>query len=314
MNNNKELPNIEVVKNYVYQFYANMPETQQDLHKLLAHFPVEDAEVVTTDTVYKPGNLAARRVSNSLVARLVLPGSKIINAHHLAKSWRLAQEGKSVLILCEHFSNFDLTNISYLTDHDPLIGEEFANKLIAMAGVKLSRDSDRFISSFIKIYNRIVIVPSRSRDQSTFTLEEQNEYKKINISALREMTKRKYSGHPILVFPTGTRTRPNEPDTAKAIKEIYGYIRSFDVVQFLSLNGLNLTVSAKHMSEDKPQANVIMIGASEPISSVDFLKQAADNCPSSVDIRDFIPEYTMQQLFSLHDYVEPIRKSTLGAI
>ncbi|WDI34505.1 hypothetical protein PVA44_03260 [Entomospira nematocerorum] len=314
MSSHREVANTEV-HNKVYQFYMQSPGSRERMIDLLAQFPEEEEEEVTAETVYKSGSLKARRIADPLAAQLILPGSGIVDPHHLAESWELSQSGKSVLVLCEHFSNFDLTNITYLTDHEPLIGEEFANKLTAMAGVKLSKESDRFITSFIKIYNRIVIIPSRTLNN--LSAEEREEYNRrmgpINMAALKEMTKRKMTGHPILVFPTGTRTRPNKPETAQAVKEIYSYIRSFDYIQFLSLNGVNLKVSAS-MSDDEPQPNIIMMGAAKPISSQDFLEQAAIHCSKNVNLRDFVPEYVMSQLHQLHDYVEPIRLAKPNAI
>ncbi|NIZ18551.1 hypothetical protein [Entomospira culicis] len=297
------------VENKLYGFFRATSVEQTE--KLLSLLPEDVTEVVTPETVYRAGNPEARETADLLARGLILPGSKIIDAHHLAESWKLAQSGKSVLVLSEHFSNFDLTNITYLADNDPAIGKGFADNLIAMAGVKLSRDSDRFIAAFIQVYNRIVIMPSRSLDK--LSGEELNEYKKMNLSAIKEMTKRKNSGHPILVFPTGTRTRPNQPDTAKAIPEMYSYMRGFDYIQFLSLNGLVLKVSDISMSADEPQPNVVMMGAAKPISSQEFMENAEKNCPQGMEMRDFVPIYLMQQLHSLHDYVEPMRLAVDGA-
>ncbi|NIZ40554.1 hypothetical protein PVA45_03385 [Entomospira entomophila] len=315
MSSHREVANTEV-HNKVYQFYMQSPEWRDRMIELLAQFPKEEEEEVTAETVYKAGSLKARRIADLLAAQLILSGSGIVDPQHLEESWKLSQSGKSVLVLCEHFSNFDLTNITYLTDHEPLIGEEFANKLTAMAGVKLSKESDRFITSFIKIYNRIVIIPSRTLNN--LSAEEREEYNRrmgpINMAALKEMTKRKMTGHPILVFPTGTRTRPNKPETAQAVKEIYSYIRSFDYIQFLSLNGVNLKVAEESMSQDEPQPNVIMMGAAKPMSSEEFLEQAEIHCSKNMNLRDFVPEYVMSQLRQLHEYVEPIRLAKPNAI
>jgi glycerol-3-phosphate O-acyltransferase len=312
MNNHENPVRPNPSKNALYSFFAR--STPKATETLLNHLPTADSEEVTPQSVYKEGSLSARRASNPVVAELILPGSKIIHGEHIAASWKLAQEGKAVLVLSEHFSNFDLTNITYLADHDPLIGEEFVNKLIAMAGVKLSTASDRFISAYIQIYNRIVIIPSRTLESLSPAARDayNKEMGPINMAALKELAKRKVSGHPILVFPTGTRTRPGQPETAKAVKEMYSYVRSFDYIQFISLNGINMHV-APVMSDDEPVPNVIMMGAAPTMSSQEFLDKAKASLPEGGDMREHVATCIMSELHALHDMVEPIRLQVPGA-
>ncbi len=64
---------------------------------------------------------------------------------------------------------------------------------------------------------------------------------------MKELTERKYNGQTILVFPTGTRFRPWEPESKKGVREIFTYLKSFDNILFLGING---NLMKPHKSED----------------------------------------------------------------
>jgi hypothetical protein len=301
-------------ENKVFNFFHSTEQGGKDIDEYLAKFPGLETEEVTSETVYRVGNKEARDFADRFIKMMVLPGSRIVHPEHLAKSFQLSQQGRSVLILSEHYTNFDLTNICYLANNEPLIGHDFAEKLVAMAGVKLSNGSDGFIAKFIQMYNRIVIIPSRTLAQ--LSDEERAEMTKlmgpVNLASMKELTYRKQNKHPILVFPTGTRVRPHLPETRQAVKEIYSYIKGFEYIQFISLNGDNLHVDDKDMSNDTPEPDVIMMGCAAPMTQVEFTAMVEARKPEGESVRDYAPKMVMQMLVKLHDEVEPIRQEVLG--
>lgn len=301
--------------NKVFTFFHSTEQGGKDIDEYLAKFPNLETEEVTSKTVYRTGNKEARDFADRFIKLMVLPGSRIVHPEHLAQSFRLSQEGHSVLVLSEHYTNFDLSNICYLANNEPLVGPEFADKLVAMAGVKLSNGGDSFITRFIQMYNRIVIIPSRTLAQ--LSEEERAEMTKlmgpINLASMKELTFRKKNKHPILVFPTGTRVRPHLPETREAVKEIYSYIKGFDFIQFISLNGDNLHVDDHDMVNDTPEADVIMMGCHEPMSQAEFTALVEERKPEGESLRDYAPKVVMQMLEALHDEVEPLRQEVLKA-
>lgn len=298
--------------NKIYSFFAKKPEYKAIIDKTLAMFP-DKIEEVSPQTVYKAGNSQARKMIVPLMRAVCLPGSRIINAENLKKLFDLSQQGHSCLLLAEHYTNFDLSNLCYLTDTEPLLGPAFADRLIAMAGIKLSQ-SNPFIAAWSGMYNRIVIYPSRSLN----AIENEEEREKarklmtpINLAAMKELTFRKYNKQMVLVFPSGTRIRPWDKETQKGVREIYSYIKSFEYLCFLSINGNNLPLAGKdsEMEEDEPQPDVIVMQASKPMLSKAFLSGTAQE-----ETREETVERVMRQLFGLHAEAEPARLALLDKL
>ena len=99
------------------------------------------AMTITPDNVYQPGNKAILPYIDKMIADHLVPGSTIRSMENLAALSALARQGKSCLLLVEHYSNFDLPTFHYMLRQAGPEGVEAAEKLIAVAPAAPSRPS-----------------------------------------------------------------------------------------------------------------------------------------------------------------------------
>jgi glycerol-3-phosphate O-acyltransferase len=268
--------------------------------------------VVTTKTVYQVANRANRAIVDGVLEQLVLPGSRIVGLENLVELHRRSKAGESCLILMEHYSNFDIPCLFYLLHAQ---GEgETAESIVAMAGMKLNEDSP-FVRAFSEAYTRVVIYPSRSLDQvaDEELLEvERKRSVRINMAATRQMIRLKHQGHLILVFPSGTRYRPGNPDTKRGVKEVDSYIKSFDTMVMVAIAGNVLSIHPTgDMSRDYATRDVMILSAGEPLSCADYRERARASCPEDEDPKQYVADCVMNDLEDLHTEAENIRERSL---
>jgi glycerol-3-phosphate O-acyltransferase len=242
------------------------------------------------------------------------PGSGIDGAENLKKLYNMAKSGKSCLLLIEHYSNFDYPALFRLIEKHPDLGPDVANCLIPIQGMKLSESSE-LTATFSNSYTTIVIYPSRSID-TIKDPEELAEIKKIsnpiNHAAMRELTRRKYSGNIIIVFPAGTRYRPWVPDSKKGVREIYTYLKAFDHIEFVSING-NLLIPCQEndMEKDTLSQDIIRFTVSEPVTGKDFRQEKSNAAPQGEDPKQYVVDQVMAELEKLHNKAEEERQKLL---
>lgn len=232
-----------------------------------------ERQEIETDHVYQPANVKNRALVDQIIERLVLPGSRIAGLEHLQELFQLSQAGQSCLLLCEHYSNFDIPALFYLAEQQPQ-GKALTESVIAMAGTKLNEES-RFVLAFTEAYTRVVIYPARMLQalEGTDRYEaERARSRVINRAALREMIRRKHSGHIILLFPAGTRYRPGKPDSKQILLEVDSYMKGFDHVVFVGIAGNTLEVTAT-MDKDVPRLDAVVYQCSPVCSSAEFRLQ-----------------------------------------
>ena len=139
----------------------------------------------------------------------------------------VVKQGKSGLILMEHYTNLDLPGILYLLEKQ---GEDWAkdlsSRIVAVAGMKLN-EADAGVRAFTEGFTRVVIYPTRSLNavegkeiSEEEKIAEEQKARKINFAAMRAMDGCKKRGQVILVFPSGTRYRPGKPETKRGLREI----------------------------------------------------------------------------------------------
>lgn len=277
---------------------------------------------VDVSAVFQPANLKNRPIIEKILEALQLPGSKILHFDRLKELYDLAKEGASCLILCEHYSNFDIPNLFYLAHDYGEEGDKVVNSIIPMAGKKLNAES-RFVLAFTEAYTRIVIYPSRDLQKLQETPgyeEEQRLSRAINRSALREMIRAKHAGHPILVFPAGTRYRPGVPESKRGLPEIDSYIKSFDYMLLLGIAGNVLQVDPTgNMEADIPRQDVIIYNAGEVTNAKEFRQKARrdggfDTRASGQDAKQQVVARVMERLDTLHQEAETERERALEAL
>ncbi|WP_028972745.1 hypothetical protein [Spirochaeta cellobiosiphila] len=274
--------------------------------------------VITEENILQEANLKNREIFYTIVEDLMLPGSKIRNFENLIQLHNLAKEGKSTLILMEHYSNFDLPSFFNLIERaDEKIGKSITESLIAMAGMKLNEESP-VVLAFTESFSRIVIYPSRSLKKITDPEQREEETQKsksINLAAMKAMTKAKYNGKTILVFPAGTRYRPGHPETKKAVPEMDSYLKSFEYAVFIGINGNILHINESgQMQEDLAHEDVISYTVSPVIKTKEFRNQSKDTLPEGYDVKQWTADRIMKELEKIHEEGEIYHQNQLSKL
>jgi len=273
------------------------------------------SEIVSPENVYQVANLENRQLAAQVIKLFLLPGSTFVNLEAFLKFGELSRQGKSCLILMEHYSNFDIPNFYYLLENTSEAAKQVANQVISMAGFKLNEES-QFSRAFTEAYSRIVIYPPRTLNQlrdktDPESIEEIKRARAINMAALHHMVRQKHAGNIILVFPAGTRYRPGEEDTKRGLREMDSYIKSFDHILLIGIAGNTMPVNlnGSSMSEDTPVKDVIVFQASDIIDAHAFRKSVP--VKENEDPKQAVADAVMQNLAELHLKAELVRAKIL---
>lgn len=272
--------------------------------------------VISEENVFQEGNTPNRQLFMDTVSKLMKPGSGVRGVENLVELYQKAQEGRSCLLLMEHYSNFDLPNLFYLLGQAHPQGTAIGNALVAIAGFKLNEEDSRILA-FAEAFTRIIIYPSRSIEALPDSPEKEAELKRaqrINLAAMKALNQAKKDGKIVLVFPAGTRYRPGRPETKRGVKEIDSYIKGFDCMCLVGINGLTLETRGGTMLEDQCMEDVIMYTASPVIDCTEFRKTAQAECPEDQDSKQFTVDRVMSELDKLHESTEVERVKLLTAL
>ena len=271
--------------------------------------------VITADNVYQEGNKAILPLLDKMVDSLLLPGSGVDGMENLEELLAKAETGKSCLLLLEHYSNFDLTIFSLLVRQAGGRGEQIADALVSIAGMKLNEDNP-IVAAFAGAYTRIVIYPGRSLhglDAEKKQVEVPRSIA-INRSAMKALDRLKKQSKLILVFPSGTRYRPWDPSTKRGVREIDSYLRSFDYMCAVALNGEILQVQQSDMLNDVVSRDIIRITAGPVLPCAEFRSKARAEAEAAgvEDKRQAAVDAVMVELEKQHAQAEEKRKLIQG--
>lgn len=280
------------------------------------------ASVIDETNVYQEANEFTRPLLNKMLEENLLPGSQIKGLENFKDFLAQIKSGKRGLILMEHYSNMDLPAIIYLLDRDGgEEGKELSKKIVAIAGMKLNEENP-MVRSWAEAFTRVVIYPSRSLASLSEEEREAEEAKsrKINMASMRAMDKCKREGKPILVFPAGTRYRPGNPETKKGVREIDSYLRMFDIMVFVSVNGNCLRISADNPSDmlaDQVHPDTVILSASPVVECKKFRNDILTTLEDyEGDKKLVVVEKVMEELNKLHEQYRPeyerVYKETTG--
>jgi glycerol-3-phosphate O-acyltransferase len=266
----------------------------------------KSSTMVDEHNVYQEGQEETIPHIDRIIDGLILPGSGIMGMEHLSALLDKAREGKSCLLLLEHYSNLDLPLFSYLLRRDSERGKEVSAALVAIAGVKLNEASPT-VAAFTGAYTRLVIYPSRSLQglDSEKDREELVRINAINHAAMRALLDIKKKGKLVLVFPSGTRYRPWDPGTKRGVREIDSYIKSFDYMCLVAINGEVLhirrgdTASGGDMMDDYVSEGQVRFTAGPVLSCAEF-RTAARADESVEDKKQTAVDAIMDQLEVMH--------------
>ena len=269
---------------------------------------------VTGDNVYQEGQDDMVPLLDEMVEALMLPGSGVHGMENFEDIFSKAEAGKSCMLLVEHYSNYDLSIVSNLVRKAGGRGEDISKALVAIAGIKLNEDNPG-VAAFASAYSRVVICPSRSmldldpeKDR-----DEIARLNSINRAAMKALNEIKTKGKLILVFPSGTRYRPWDPSTKKGVREIDSYLRSFDYMCCIALNGQLLQVQKTDMLNDAVCEDVILVTAGPVYSCAEFREKAkiAAEAAGIEDKKQAAVDAIMQELEKIHIAAEEKRQALL---
>jgi len=267
--------------------------------------------VITKDNVYQEGDANIVPILDSMAGSLMLPGSGVDGMEHLEELLAKAESGKSCVLLLEHYSNLDLTIFSLLVRQAGGRGEDIANALIAIAGAKLNEDNP-VVAAFASAYTRIVIYPSGYL-KGLSPEKKQVEIPRslsINRAAMKALEEKRTQGRLVLVFPAGTRYRPWDPSTKKGVREIDSYIKSFDYMCCVALNGEILHVQQTDMMNDAVSKDIVRVTAGPILSCEEFRNKARENAEATgTDKKQAVADAIMAELDHLHVEAEKKRSN-----
>jgi len=269
--------------------------------------------VVTEDNVYQEGDPDVLAILDEMVEHLLLPQSGLDGLENLEELLEKAESGKSCMLLVEHYSNMDLSIVSLLARKAGGRGKDIGNAITAMAGMKLNEDNP-VVAAFTGAYNKIVIYPSRylqdadpEKDRAEIVRSNA-----INRAAMKALIRHKYKGNLILVFPSGTRYRPWEPDSKKGVREIDSYIRSFDYMCFIAINGEVLHVQKTDMMNDAVSRDVVRVTASPVVDCQEFRNKVIAETADEEDKKQAVADKIMDELEKMHIAAEEKRLKLLN--
>lgn len=274
------------------------------------------AAKIDETSVYEEANPATRKYMDILLKATIPEDSKLGNIENFKAFYdAVVKEGKHGLIMMEHYSNLDLPEIIYLLEKN---GEDWskdlASRIVAIAGMKLNEESAA-VRAFCESFTRVVVYPSRSLDavgNKEISEQEKEEEaaraRKINFAAMRAMDGCKKRGQVILVFPSGTRYRPGVPETKRGLREMDSYLRLFDIMICVSVNGNCLKINPENSSdmlEDLIDPEQIILTASPIIECKKYRNGILEKLPEDCeDPKQAVVDSVMKLMEDLHDEVE----------
>ena len=266
--------------------------------------------------VYEEANPEMRKYMFKLLDDTFSADSGLGNLENFKDFYeKVVKQGKSGLILMEHYTNLDLPAIIYLLQK---VGEpwadDFASRIVAVAGMKLN-EASAGVRAFTEGFTRVVIYPTRSLNaveakgisQEELKAEEQKA-RKINFAAMRAMDACKKRGQMILVFPSGTRYRPGKPETKRGLREIDSYLRLFDYMLLVGINGNCLRINPDNpddMLEDILEPGKVTLTAYPVLNCKKFREDVLASLPTDEpDPKQKTVDQVMQILDEIHNQVE----------
>jgi glycerol-3-phosphate O-acyltransferase len=193
--------------------------------------------------------------------------------------------------------------------------------VVAIAGMKLNEENP-IVSAFASAYTRIVIYPSRSL-QGLDAEKDKAEIVRsnaINRAAMKALMDIKTQGRLVLLFPSGTRYRPWDPNTKRGLREIDSYIRSFDYMCPVALNGEVLHVRQGDMLDDSVSKDLVLLTAGPVVSCAEFRGKARSDAEERAlksggeveDKKQAVADAIMAALEELHTEGEKKRQGLLA--
>ena len=105
----------------------------------------------------------------------------------------------------------------------------------------------------------------------------------------------------VLVYPAGTRFRPWDSASKRGVREIASYIKTFDFMVLISINGNILRINpAGEMSEDLIVRDKLIMTVSPVIACREFRAAIKDEAGFREDKKQLVVDEVMKRLEQLH--------------
>ncbi len=208
--------------------------------------------------------------------RLLLPGSGLNGIEQLQRLIELADGGASCVLCLNHRSNLDVPTLcALLQDHAK---PQLFEKIIWIAGRKLQEDPG-MTGILVQAFHRVIVTP-RSWLREDHSPEEIHEGNLINIAAHREIHDLRHQGWVFALFPTGTRIRPGEISTTRAIPETDSYLKSFEYMLLGNIAGCTLPVTRdKDLTHETPRLDRVIVNFGQVLSTDQWRREASHRYP-----------------------------------
>lgn len=293
---------------------ASIRERYGDWFKQMASISHAAAKIDSTN-VYQKANPQTKKAMDKLISENMAEGSHLEGVENFKAFLNAIKGGKSGLILMEHYSNTDLPGLTWLLENS---GDDeckdLAGRIVAIAGMKLN-EANPMVRAFAESFTRVVIYPTRSLDSAAHKAKTEEEIEEetkraraINLAAMHAMDKCKRGGEAILVFPSGTRYRPGKPETKRGLKEIDSYLRMFDIMILVSINGMILHFDPDNMEDmlaDEIAPAICVYKASPIIECKPFRKDYLATLPQDcTDPKQAMIDHVMEMLEKQHNEVK----------
>ena len=126
------------------------------------------------------------------------------------------------------------------------------------------------------------------------------------------MVRLKHQGHLILVFPTGTRYRPSNPDTARVLTTVDSYIKSFDYMILIGIAGNVLHVAeGGEMTQDRVVQDVVVYHTGDIIDCRSFRDEIRGHESTGAAAKQAVATEVQERLRRLHRKAEEEREARL---
>jgi hypothetical protein len=227
--------------------------------------------------------------------RLLLPGSGIVGLEKLEELVRRAASGAACLLCLNHRSNLDVPTLRALLDDYQR--PELFHKIFWVAGRKLHED-EGLTGLLVQGFNRVIVTP-RSWTRGSHTAGELQEAQLINRAAHRVMHQGRKNGWVFALFPAGTRARPGDASTQRAIPETDSYLKSFDFLLPGHIAGCTLPVSRdRDLTHEVPQLDRMVYSFGNIQSTETWRAKAASRFPE-LEQREASARAIMQDIHRL---------------
>jgi len=250
----------------------------------------EDTEI-TPDNVYQEAHKENRELLLEIMKKCHLSGSNILGVENILELNRLAEQGKSCLILSEHTSNLDVPSLfARFYDHENESLKEIFERFVFIAGTKLN--SLPLVKLFTEMFSRVVVYAIRSLNEIKNDDEKKEEVElanRINLKSTRKIGELRNKGYIFFLYATGTRYRPWAPETKKGITAIHSYLNSFDYFCCVSVNGNNMPPEEhEDMTNETVCDDVVVFNFGEVIETKEYLKNLVEsqNCLPPIECED----------------------------